>query len=121
MTLYRTTERWYKPHAFDGTCQQVHLVAQEKPWQGAVGAACASQTRYLYDGTRGFANWATPPIWGLLQEVWRTQVCDSTAASDWLPQAQYEYVDGHGNRTQESDANGRTTTTTYDTNGTPIR
>jgi RHS repeat-associated protein/uncharacterized repeat protein (TIGR01451 family) len=112
LTLYRTTERWYKPHAFDGSYYQAHLLAQEKLWPGPIGGSCQGQTRYIYD-TTGLSNWLVAPTWGQLREVWRAQACDSANAADWVRQAAYDY-DAWGNRTAATAANGATTTTSYD-------
>jgi YD repeat-containing protein len=110
-TLYRTIERWYYPHAADGAYYQAHLPAQEIVWAGVVGTTCARQTRYVYD-TTGQAAWQTAPTQGLLREVWQAGYGGVGCNAGWLRTTAAAY-DAWGNRTQESDANGQTTTTVY--------
>ncbi len=117
-TLYRTSERWYRPR--DDTAAGyyvVHAVAHEKLWQGAPGSGtCVGQRVYLYDRAdhpaNGYALWSNPPQAGLLTDLWEAGNSGNQCDANWIRSAAYDYQ--NGNRWRETWPNGTAITRNYD-------
>ncbi len=112
-TPYRTTERWYYPRN-DATGYVVNRVGQEKLWQGDAGGSCRGQTRWIYDGRSGHAQFNLAPTQGRLREVWQAGAGGTSCDGNWWNSAAYSY-DNYGNTTSVAGPAGMATHTVYDT------